>query len=258
MNKLKKGFFKAGLGFLLVSVFIFTGTANALEFELEPASATIAVDGCEISVQIYADSAVDLISMGVKVSFDPVILEVVEASKNEDFNTGWVMDADGDPMTTGDQYTFPIVEIDNENGTVTMIGGRLMGSATQGLSGKVFLGEIIFRGISNGVSALNVDLAKYHPNDPAETYDNFVRLDGTVNEPINAPSDLGEICVKLSGDVDGDGYVNIFDRARVRNHFLESGPPGWIPEDLNCDGYVNIFDRAIVRNQFLQTGYACP
>ena len=64
------------------------------------------------------------------------------------------------------------------------------------------------------------------------------------------------IYVKLAGDVNSDGVVNILDKVAVRNAFGSSGPPGWIPADVNCDGVVNILDKVIVRNQFGQSG--CP
>ena len=65
------------------------------------------------------------------------------------------------------------------------------------------------------------------------------------------------ITVKLTGDVNADGVVNILDKVAVRNAFGSSGPPGWIPADVNCDGVVNILDKVIVRNQFGQSGCAC-
>ena len=66
------------------------------------------------------------------------------------------------------------------------------------------------------------------------------------------------IAVKLCGDANGDGVVNILDKVLVRNAFGSSGPPGWIPADVNCDGVVNILDKVIVRNQFGQSGCVCP
>jgi len=67
-----------------------------------------------------------------------------------------------------------------------------------------------------------------------------------------------DISVKLAGDVNGDGYVNVLDKVLVRNSFGQSGDPGWIDEDLNCDGYVNVVDKVLVRNQFGETGCALP
>lgn len=60
----------------------------------------------------------------------------------------------------------PDPEIDNANGTVTLIGGRLMGTTTQGMDGRVLLGTITFKGLVNSKTDLKVDLGRYHPNHP--------------------------------------------------------------------------------------------
>jgi len=245
--------------FVLNCIFllVFCGAAHALVFKLEPASLQMCT-GCERTVKVYVDGATNLISMGAKVTFDATLVQVVSASKYEALSDGWIMDADGNPATTDDQYTSPPVEIDNQAGSVMMLGGRLTGTSTQGLSGMVLLGEIVFQGVENGDCSLNVDLAKYHPNHPAQTFDNFVTIDKVVDEPTNAQTDLGAICVKIAGDANGDGVVNILDKVLVRNHFGESGPPGWIGADVNCDGVVNILDKVVVRNEFGKSGAGCP
>jgi hypothetical protein len=219
-----------------------------------------------VSVDIYANGAVDLISMGVTVSFDPAVLEVTAAVKGDDF----VMDADGDLQTPGDQYRTPDPEIDNIGGTVTLIGGRLIGTTTEGLTGRVLLGTITFLGLANGSSDLTVDLGRYHPNHPTDTFDNFVSLTptgGEVDEPTNLNVNLypgsgevlGTICVKIPGDADGNGVVNILDKVAVRNAFGKScSSPDWDPAaDLNCDCVVNILDKVVVRNAFGQGGIPC-
>lgn len=250
---------------LCVVLLLAVGQAHALTVKLVPEDAQIP-EGCEVSVDIYADDAVALISMGLKVTFNSAVVQVVSAVKSDAF----VMDADGDLVgTTDDQYRTPAVEIDNTGGTVTMIGGRLIGTSTIGLSGDdVLLGTIVFEGLINGNSDLEVDLGQYHPNHPTDTFDNFVNLgppDGEVDEPTNLNVDsypnsgevLGSICVKFPGDANGDGVVNILDKVAVRNAFGQSGTDGWIGADVNCDGVVNILDKVMVRNNFGQTGVAC-
>ena len=74
-------------------------------------------------------------------------------------------------------------------------------------------------------------------------------------------SDLTHICsariigvyTRLPGDANGDGYVNTKDQKQVRNHFGESGTPGWVNADVNCDGFVNTKDQKQVRNYFGQS-----
>ena len=65
------------------------------------------------------------------------------------------------------------------------------------------------------------------------------------------------ITVKLTGDVDGNGVVNILDKVAVRNAFGASGPPVWVSADVDCNGVVNILDKVIVRNQFGISGCIC-
>ncbi len=66
-----------------------------------------------------------------------------------------------------------------------------------------------------------------------------------------------DIYVRLAGDADGSGIVNVVDKVLVRNAFGQSGDPGWIDTDVNCDGSVNIVDKVLVRNQFGQPGCGC-
>lgn len=250
---------------LFVVLLLAVGQAHALTVAVVPADARIP-EGCRVSVDIYADDALNLISMGLKITFDPAVVQVVSAVKSDAF----VMDADGDLVgTTNDQYRTPAVEIDNTGGSVTMIGGRLIGTTTTGLSGEVLLGTIVFEGLVNGNSNIEVDLAKYHPNHPTDTFDNFVNLtppDGEVDEPTNLYADqypnsgavLGSICVKMDGDADGNGVVNILDKVAVRNAFGQTcDPPGSIDADVDCNGVVNILDKVMVRNAFGQTGVSC-
>jgi hypothetical protein len=242
---------------LCIMLLVMVSNAHALTVELEPANPQIP-ENCEVSVDIYANDAVDLISMGVTVIFEPTALEVVDAIKGDDF----VMDADGDLGTLGDQYRTPDPEIDNVNGTVTLIGGRLIGTTTEGLDGRVLLGTITFKGLVNSKTDLKVDLGRYHPNHPEDTFDNFVRLTptgGEVDEPTNVGPEevLATVCVKYPGDANGDGVVNILDKVVVRNAFGQSGPDGWTQADVNCDGVVNILDKVVVRNAFGQSGISC-
>jgi hypothetical protein len=53
-------------------------------------------------------------------------------------------------------------------------------------------------------------------------------------------------------DVNGDGYANWYDLTLVAEHFEETGPPGWIPEDVNEDGRVNILDAGAVAIQIIK------
>ena len=240
---------------------------HALDISMEPMNAQRRV-GNHFTVHIYATNAADLISMGVKVSFNPRVFEAVEAHKYEDFYNGWVMDADADPDTTNDQFTLPIVEIvnyidnndpANDIGEVTMIGGRLMGSQTIGLtSEKLLLGWIVFKAVGIGNSPLTIDVAKYHP-DPAQTFDNFVRIDGLVDEPQNVPVEFTTFCVKVDAceaESNGDNFVNLLDfgklRANYGNDYILSPHTPWVG-DYNGDGRVNLLDFGMLRRDYGRT-----
>lgn len=62
------------------------------------------------------------------------------------------------------------------------------------------------------------------------------------------------VMVKLAGDANSDGVVNILDKVMVRNAFGSSGENS---ADVNCDNVVNILDKVVVRNQFGQAGCQC-
>ena len=51
--------------------------------------------------------------MGVEIAFDPSILTASNANKNQDPITGFILDEDGAPYTTSDQYSSPAVEVNN-------------------------------------------------------------------------------------------------------------------------------------------------
>ncbi len=252
----------------LLAVFLMIGgqALAATTISLEPSNAQREVGG-KVRVHIYVNDAVSLLSMGVKVTFDPTVLQVVEAHKFEkdaDGNIIWLMDADGDPATADDQYNNPAVEIDNTGGTVTMIGGHLTGSSTTGLTGKVLLGWIVFQAVGNGTSNLHIDLAKYGPGGPADkTFDNFVNVDKTVDEPTNVPGDLGVICVlsgACEGDINASGKIFYDDYALFNAAWgSKFGDENYNPAcDLDADGHVFYSDYAIFNSDWGKSCDSCP
>lgn len=246
-----------GLITLLGSVFALSNYAYAVTLSVEPNKVQRAING-KARVLIYANDASALISMGIKVSFNPATLQVDSANtaKYVDFNNGFVMDADGNSATTNDQYTTPTIEVDNGNGSVTMIGGRLIGTATNGLNGKVLLGWIVFNCVGNGVANITVDLAKYHPSHPTQRFDNFVNLNGTVDEPTNANTVLGWIYVgdnACEGNLNADARVNVSDLNLLKAEFGRndcSQPGKNCVGDINVDGRVNVADLNLLKAEF--------
>ncbi len=47
-------------------------------------------------------------------------------------------------------------------------------------------------------------------------------------------------------DVNMDGKVNVLDLTAVRQHWGQTGAPGWIREDVNKDGAVNVLDMTLI------------
>ena len=136
------------------------------------------------------------------------------------------------------------------------------GGSTQGLSGKVLLGWIVFEAKANGNSNLNVDLGKYHPEHPTEKFDNFVNLDKSVHEPTNL-GDIGVICVVDNvcyGDISGDGIVDMEDWLMFGEDWgrTDCNEPGAEPCecDLNGDGRCDMQDWLMFGEDWGRTD--CP
>jgi hypothetical protein len=70
---------------------------------------------------------------------------------------------------------------------------------------------------------------------------------------VSSPTKTVLIYTRLPGDANGDKTVNALDLLQVRNHFMQSGAPGWTGADLNCDGTVNALDLTLIRNYFMRT-----
>ncbi len=50
----------------------------------------------------------------------------------------------------------------------------------------------------------------------------------------------------ITGDVNGDGHVNVLDLILVGQRLGDTGPPGWIPEDINEDGHIDVLDMILI------------
>ncbi len=73
-------------------------------------------------------------------------------------------------------------------------------------------------------------------------------------------SETVDIHVKLAGDADGSGRVDILDKRLVRDAYgAEPGDSNWDPlADVNCSGRVDILDKRVVRDQYGVAGCSCP
>lgn len=76
---------------------------------------------------------------------------------------------------------------------------------------------------------------------------------------LSAEDTIG-ITVKLAGDADGSGRVDILDKRLVRDAYGSSPvDPNWDPRaDTDCSDRVDILDKRNVRDQYGDEGCACP
>jgi len=199
-----------------------------------------------VRMHIEMTGATELLSMGVKVTFPTDKLQVESASKNTEV---WRFEElEPDPLAYA-----PEIVIDNANGTVTMIGGRLK----PGVSGDVLLGWIVFNcsDTNTGAASVTVSLANPSP------YDNFVREDGTVDDG-SISFNGATICIVAAdaceGDFNGDGAVTMPDSLVFRSAFPSVfGDPNYNPAcDFNGDGAVTMPDSLVFRTDFPRTD--CP
>jgi len=79
---------------------------------------------------------------------------------------------------------------------------------------------------------------------------------GETDKLDNSLTD-GTICVKILGDINGDGVVNMLDLSLVSAHWYPGppiGPSGYDPNaDINNDGAVNILEVSIVSAHWGET-----
>ena len=243
---MKKGTF---LGMVFVMLLVLAMAVPAVwaqpSVSLNPSYAQRNLGG-KVRMHIEMTGATELLSMGVKVTFPTDKLQVESASKNTEV---WKFEElEPDPLAYA-----PEIEIDNANGTVTMIGGRLK----PGVSGDVLLGWIVFNCSDTNTGAASVTISLANPS----PYDNFVREDGTVDDGSIVFTGA-TICIVAAdaceGDFNGDGYVTGVDFGRFRNAFGSSFPdPDYDPAaDFDANEYVTGVDFGVFREDFGRTD--CP
>lgn len=107
---------------------------------------------------------------------------------------------------------------------------------------------------SNGASWYVIDIPPGVVGDQVHFSVGSTPVPGTATWQIYSPSGLLRVYHALSisqacitGDVNCDGYVDLFDLILVGQHFGETvDPPGSIPEDINADGHVDVLDILLV------------
>jgi len=86
-------------------------------------------------------------------------------------------------------------------------------------------------------------------------YNYFICANDTIGN-TNASNDYS-FEVPPNWDVTMDGVCNIIDLSKVSAHFHETGPYGWIREDIDNNGIINIIDLSICSLHFHNTWETC-
>jgi len=207
------------------------------EVSLNPSYAQRNLDG-KVRMHINMTGATNLLSTGVKVTFPTDKLQVESTIKNTDV---WKFE----PLEPDPEAYLPEVKIDNTNGVVKIIGGRL-----SGVSGDVLLGWIVFQcsDTNTGEASVTVELANPSP------YDNFVgEKPAPEQDPPVYDSQMAftgaTICIvsenACEGDFDGNGGVDgiDFNQFRAASGSSFPGSPNYDPAaDFEANGGVDGVD----------------
>ena len=175
--------------------------------------------GDTFTIDIRADNVINLAGWQFDIAFNPTILEAIDVSE-------------GDFLKTDSGATFfQSGRIDNAGGKITgLIAGRI---SEGGVSGSGSVVQVMFKAKSKGETEL--------------TLQNFL-FGSAAKENIPAVPLEIQFAVEerlLTGDVNRDGVVNIFDLISVAQQ-LGNRVSADSPEDINGDGVVNIFDLTLV------------
>jgi len=205
-------------GILALMMSLRRAQASGTTLYVDPAVSTMTTDE-SFTVNVNIENVVDLFSYETKLSYDSSILEPVTIQEGP-----FIKD-----QTTSPSGTFFLSII--EDGFVH-VACLTMGNYP-GVSGSGNLFNVTFNVVRAGTSLLHL-------------YDSILDDSSIVHIPHDTTD--GTVHVTLSGDVNGDGIVNVIDLTIVSLAYgLFRGEPGYNPEaDLNEDGVVDMQDLVIV------------
>ncbi len=178
------------------SQFIWLFAALWFIFPLTSHAATVDVIGeanlsdTTLSVNIYTNTAANILSFGIKLTYSAADLTVTSVERNNDT---WYF---GNASTT-----YPYISPDSSTqGKVTIIGGLLdTGNPTGGVTGqKILLATVNFNRKTGSAPSLSLSYAKAAP------YKNFVSTTGIVyddmSQGISFSVGFGSTCSQCTGD----------------------------------------------------------
>ncbi|MCP4118842.1 MAG: hypothetical protein GY737_26300 [Desulfobacteraceae bacterium] len=191
----------------------------------------------ELAVYLYADLAMDnLVSYGIKLTYDPGELTVIDASKDVDpipytsNGTKWYLGNGTASYRNNPEPDFATP------GEVILIGGKLdPADPEKGVSRgtRIFIGMVTFQA-ADGEMPLNPLLTlSYAKGDGASSYKNFVRLDDQVPQVLDGTYvSFGPVIVQPLGDADGNGSVTPRDIRAIKPSIGDANAPCY----MDCDG----------------------
>ena len=172
-------------------------------------------------VKIKIDRVADFAGFEWRLSFDPQILEAVEATE-------------GNFLKQDEGETFPVgPNIDNTHGIISFANGRI---TPGGVNGEGVLMQIRFKGKKVDESPLTLT---------------NVRLSNSSGHRIIATVTPASVTVLENApwDVNRDGLIDIFDIVIVGQNFGQEKPSD--PRaDINRDGQVDVTDLVLVGSHF--------
>ena len=175
--------------------------------------------GDTFTLDIRAENVFDLAGWQFDIAFDPAVLEALDVSE-------------GDFLKADGGTTF------FQSGRIDNVAGKITGLNT------ARLGE---RGANGSGTILQVRLKAKSEGETELALGNFV-FGASSGENILAGPLESHITVEArlpSGDVNGDGVVNVLDLILVAQQLGQRVPPN-SPVDVNRDGVINIFDLTLV------------
>jgi hypothetical protein len=224
-----------------LAAFLILTVVPALSFGAVTYFMDCAWEGTELDCDVYADTGGDdVISGGVKLSYDTSKLSNPAAEKNE---AVWFFGTDG-----GTTYAYMAPEVDTDAGTIIYIVGKLDEDApTAGVNGgRVIIGTVSFtRSASDDpcpdpVSYYGLDLMLGRDG----AYENFVSTDGDL---LDGSAAQGLIQAAERGDANADCDIKTSDYVSTRNWIAGENPPPYA--DCNGEGGVTTADYICVRNK---------
>jgi len=181
----------------------------------------------EFTINLTVTDAEDIQGWEANITFDPTVLEVVNASEGEFLKS---------MFPTFYSYLAP------EDAGYIYIASSYYYVMPQGfgVNGNGILANITFQVITTeGNTSLH-----YKEAETVLWYNNGTALD---QQPRNLND--GFVQVRIPGDANGDRTVDIFDIGKISSHWYPGppiGPLGYDEEaDINLDGNVDIFDIGI-------------